>query len=101
MYPIILFFIVAFAGFIVFLPKFPAWLGDWAPYGSFMRYSLQAMILNEMSDNPDLPYGQSFIDTLGFQDFSLNQCIPFLFIFLGFFGLLSLWTLKYINFEVR
>lgn len=28
-YPIVLFFAVSFAGFLVYLPQFPAWLGDW------------------------------------------------------------------------
>ena len=28
-YPIVLFFSVSFAGFLVYIPQFPAWLGDW------------------------------------------------------------------------
>jgi ABC-type multidrug transport system permease subunit len=28
-YPIVLFFSVSFAGFLVYIPQFPDWLGDW------------------------------------------------------------------------
>ena len=48
-------------GFIVYIPKFPSWLGSWAPYVSFMRFSFQALTLNEFQDNSALPLASSYI----------------------------------------
>jgi hypothetical protein len=76
-YPIFLFFSVSFAGmkarclffsryftfemlagFIVYIPDFPPWLGTWAPYLSFMRYAIQAESLLEFKSK----YTSSFRD---------------------------------------
>lgn len=89
-------------GYIVFIPQFPNWLGNWAPYISFMRYSFQAFVLNELQGNDEkLPYGQSYIDSLGFEDLSKWQCIPILIAFLLFNAVLVLLALRFFNFEKR
>lgn len=100
-FPVALFFMIAPAGYMVFLPSFPAWIGDWAPYVTFVRFSFQALVLNEFSDNSNLPYGQEYINTLGFNDYDVNQCAPIPLIFLLFFAAALLAALKYVNFEER
>jgi hypothetical protein len=37
LYPIGVFFPLAFAGYIIYLPALPDYLGVWAPYLSFLR----------------------------------------------------------------
>lgn len=101
LFPVALFFTVAFAGYIVYIPEFDKWLRVWAPYGSFMRWGFQALVLNELADNGDLPDGQSYIDNLGFESYSKNHCISIIPVFSIAFALVLLCTLKYINFEKR
>jgi ABC-type multidrug transport system permease subunit len=101
LYPIFLFFSVAFGGFIVYIPQFPSWLGSWAPYGSFMRYSMQALVLNEFKDNPNLPLSEQYIDMLGFNGMTKEQCAPILLLFVGGFSLCFFLALRYVDFEVR
>lgn len=101
LYPILLFFSVSFAGFLVYIPEFPLWLRAWAPYISFMRFSFQGLVLNEFNNNSDLPYGSSYIDSLGFDSFDKSTCIGVQFVFLFFYGIAFLFGLKYINFEKR
>lgn len=64
----------------MYIPEFPVFLRAWAPYISFLRFAFQALALNELEDNSKLPYGQQYIDTLGFDDFSKGQCIPIMLV---------------------
>jgi ABC-type multidrug transport system ATPase subunit len=100
-FPVALFFTITFAGYMIFIPSFPDWLGTWAPYISFMRFSFQALVVNEFKDNDDLPYGNAYIDTLGFEDYSAQTCAPIPLIFMSFFAIVLLYALKCINFEER
>lgn len=100
-YPIVLFFSVSFAGFLVYLPQFPEWIGDWAPYISFMRYAFQGLTLNEFHHNGDLPDSGSYISQLGFDTLSKTDCASILFFWMLFYGFIFLLALKYINFEER
>ena len=99
-FPIALFFSVAFAGFIVYLPQFPNWL-SWGPDITFMRYAFQALTLNEFVDNGDLPDENYYIDNLGFNDLTKGECVPILLVFLGAYWLISLLTMRFINWEQR
>ena len=74
---------------------------SWAPYGSFMRWSFQGLVLNEFQNNDDLPLGQDYIDNLGFNTFSKNYCAPIVFVFSLCFGVLLLGALRHINYEKR
>ena len=100
-YPIVLFFSVSFAGFLVYLPQFPEWIGDWAPYISFMRYAFQGLTLNEFHQSGDLPDSGSYISQLGFDTLSKTDCASILFFWMLFYGFIFLLALKYINFEER
>jgi ABC-type multidrug transport system permease subunit len=100
-FPLVLFFTVAFAGFIINLPQFPPWLGTWAPYLSFMRYSLQALALNEFEDNNKLPLGSRYLATLGFDTLQLPQITSIIFLFIAFYALIFLLALAHISFEKR
>lgn len=100
-FPVALFFTITFAGYMIFIPSFPTWLESWAPYISFMRFSFQALVVNEFKDNSDLPYGNAYLDTLGFNDYSAQTCAPIPMVFMIFFASLLLAALKYINFEER
>lgn len=100
-FPVALFFSVAFAGYIVYLPEFDQWLRCWAPYLSFMRWAFQAMVINEFSDNGSLPLGQEYIDNLGFNTFSKGHCVSMIPVFTMFFASALLVSLRHINFEER
>jgi hypothetical protein len=100
-YPIVLFVNLTFTGYVMYLPSFPSYLAYWGPYISFMRFSFQTLVVNELEDNSELPYGSLYLDTLGFTDLSKSQTSPILIIFLAFYGLIVLLSLKYINYENR
>jgi len=101
LFPVALFFSVAFAGYIVYIPQFDPWLRAWAPYGSFMRWGFQGLVLNEFAGNSGLPYSQEYINNLGFYSYSKEQCAPLIIIFSLIFSNLELVALKYVNFEER
>lgn len=101
LFPVVLFFSVAFAGYIVYIPNFPDWLGVWAPYVSFMRFAFQALALNELQQNDKLPVAQQYVDLLGFDSLSKGECLPVLLVFLGFYAVLSYLAIKYLSFEHR
>eukprot|EP01039_Chlorochromonas_danica_P003350 gene3350-3673_t len=100
-FPCVMFFAVSFAGFLIYLPQFPAWLGNWAPYISFMRFAMQGLTLNEFQDNSDLELGDSYIDQLGYQDLSKTQCAAILLPFICFYAGMFLLMLKFVDFEER
>lgn len=101
LFPVALFFVVAFAGYIVYIPEFSYWLRCWAPYGSFMRWGFQGLVLNEFSNNDALPLSQQYIDNLAFNTFNMDYCQPVIFVFTATFATMVLCTLKFINFEER
>ena len=41
LFPVFLFFFLAFGGFIVRLPTLPGYLGSWAPPISFIRWAME------------------------------------------------------------
>ena len=90
-----------FAGFAIYIPQMPVWLGTWAPYITFMRWSFQALVLNEFQDNDNLPYAQSYINNLGFDTYTKEECIPFIILYLAVFSLALLLALRFVNFEKR
>ena len=100
-FPVALFFTITFAGYMIFIPTFPDWLSAWAPYISFLRFSFQALVLNEFNDNSDLPLSQVYIDALGFNDYTASQCAPVPIIFLLMFAGLLLVGLRHVNYEER
>jgi ABC-type multidrug transport system ATPase subunit/ABC-type multidrug transport system permease subunit len=100
LFPMVLFFVTAFEGFVIYLPEFPDWLG-WAANVSYMRFAYQSLVLNEFQGNDELPLSTYYIDMLGFNTFSKTKCACFLLIFFVFHGLASFLAVKFINFEKR
>jgi ATP-binding cassette subfamily G (WHITE) protein 2 (SNQ2) len=100
-FPVSLFFTVAFAGYIVYIPQFPSWLGDWGPYGSFMRFSLEGLVLNEFNDNSNLPLESSYIDSLGYNSLTKENCVPILVMFVTLHAFAVFLALRFMNFEDR
>merc|ERR1719223_1642287 len=100
-FPVALFFSVAFAGYIVYIPEFDRWIRCWAPYLSFMRWGFQAMVINEFQDNGSLPQGQEYINNLGFNTFTKQHCLSMIPCFTMFFSSALLVCLRHINFEER
>jgi ABC-type multidrug transport system ATPase subunit len=101
-FPVSLFFCIIFAGYVIFIPEFPAWLESWGPYVSFMRFGFQAMVLNELVGNEDLAsYSQQFIEDLGFEDYTREECLSIVPIFFLSFWVGILVALKYVNWEER
>jgi ABC-type multidrug transport system permease subunit len=101
LFPVALFSAVVFAGYIVYIPTFPDWLRVWAPYVSFVRYSFQALVLNEFSGNTDLENTEYWINELGFDTFTRDECWPVVLFFAFFFAGSTLAALKFVNFEER
>ncbi len=101
LYPLALFSAIAFAGFILYLPSLPPYLGTWAPLLSFLRFSFQAIVRNEFDDAADLPAADLYIQTLGFQDFGKWECLAIVVVFMGFFAIATLLSLKFISYERR
>jgi ABC-type multidrug transport system permease subunit len=99
--PVAVFLNIVFAGFLVYVNEFSAWLGAWGPYISFFRFSFQAAVINELADNSDLPLGQQYIDNLGFDEFSKEYCANVLMLFMFTYATLSLLGLRFIDFEAR
>lgn len=99
-FPVLMFFVLAFEGFIIYLPQYPAW-SSWATYVSYLRYSYQALILNEFQDNPDLPLSQVYIDELGFNTWSKRQCGSIIWVFVLCHAAVAFLVLKYVNYIKR
>jgi hypothetical protein len=67
-----------------------------------MRFGFQAMVLNELVGNPDLSaYSNQFIEDLGFDDFSREECLSIIPVFFLTFCFGILLALKYVNWEER
>jgi ABC-type multidrug transport system permease subunit len=71
-YPVVVFTMTSVAGYFIFLPDIDNWIGSWAPFISPMRYSFQALILNEFDGNSELPLSKDYIQTYGFDEFDKN-----------------------------
>jgi ABC-type multidrug transport system permease subunit len=101
LFPVVLFFVTAFEGFIVYLPEFPGWL-SWLANVSYLRFSFQALVLNELQGNDDnLPLESYYISQLGFDTISKTTCGLVMFVFLGLHALLTYLAVRYVNFEKR
>eukprot|EP01039_Chlorochromonas_danica_P004846 gene4846-5314_t len=99
-FPVALFFAMAFEGFIVYLPQFPKWL-QWADNLSYMRFSFQAVVVNEFSGNSELPLEEIYLSNLGFQELDAWQCGAILWAFVVIHTVLSYLLLAYLDFEKR
>ncbi len=99
--PIFIFLAIMLSGYIVLIPDLPLVIRVWAPYCSFMRWSFQALVLNEFIDNSELPLGSFYIADFDFSAPGKDTCLGILFCFTIAFMVLCLGTLKYINFEKR
>jgi len=101
-FPVSLFFGVTFAGYIIYIPEFPEWLGSWGPYLSFMRFGFQALVLNEFVGNNDLnEFRVELVDNLGFDGYTRDYCLSVIPIFTITMALIVLAALKYVNWEER
>lgn len=100
LFPILMFFALAFEGFIIYVPEFPFW-SQWATYVSYLRYSFQALVLNEFEDNPELPLSPLYLNELGFDSISKRDCAGYLWIFVGMHAVMAFFALKYVNFIKR
>lgn len=100
-FPVVMFFAVSFSGFLIYIPQFPAWLGNWAPYISYMRYAMQGLSLNEFQDYDSLSLGDSYIDQLGYEYLTKTQCAGIMVPFIALYALMFLAALRFIDFEER
>ena len=99
--PIFIFLNVMLSGYIVLLPDLPLWISTWAPLLSFMRWSFQALVLNEFVGNPSLPYGEFYLTDLDFLSPDKDTCLGILCFFTVTFMVTTILTLKYINYDKR
>jgi len=100
-FPVCIYFLMAFAGFGIYLPEMQDWLSAWAPYVSFVRWGFQTLTLNEFSGNSDLALSGVYIDDLGFDKYSRGTCLSILPLFTAFFAVALLAALKFVNYEER
>lgn len=100
-FPVSLFVTITFAGFIVYIPTFPTFLRVWAPYVSFMRWTFQALVLNEFSGNENLENGDYFITEMGFQKYDRDYCLGVVPIFTIAYAALGFYALRFVNWEER
>lgn len=99
-YIVFLFTSIIYAGGLIYLTELDHWQRDWIPYLNFLRYGLQALMLNQFDNNSDYP-GRSVLlsDNLAFDTITLRGCIGISIIFLFSFAILSYLALRYINFD--
>eukprot|EP00752_Nemacystus_decipiens_P008555 g7642.t1 len=119
LFPVFLFFFLAFGGFIVRLPTLPGYLGSWAPPISFVRWAMEGMVINEfegheadifpvprgMPTTPTVIY-KSFLAAYGYGERDdrtdvLGQVVWILLGNLVLFRVLTLVCLKFVTFERR
>lgn len=100
LFPVLMFFALAFEGFIIYVPQFPVW-SQWATYVSYLRYAYQALILTEFQDNNSLPLASQYLDELGFLSISRNTCAAYLWLFVLLHALAAYLVLKYVTFIKR
>lgn len=100
LFPVLMFFALAFEGFIIYVPEFPVW-SHWATYVSYLRYAYQALILNEFDGNTDLPFSALYIDELGFSTIPQANCAGYMWIFVFGHALVAYLVLKHVNFIKR
>eukprot|EP01033_Poteriospumella_lacustris_P010357 gene10357-7362_t len=100
-FPIVMFVNVGFAGYLIFLPRFPAWLGNWGPYVSIMRFAFQSLVLNEFQGNAALPEAGVYLANMGFTQLSKTATALLLLPFYAFFNVAFLGALHLVNFEKR
>ena len=96
-----LFMNIMFAGYIIFIDDMAEFLGTWAPFVSFYRYSFQALVRNEFDDNSDLPLGSVYVDNMGFDSLDKETCFSILLVMLLFYATSGFLALRFINFEER
>ena len=68
---------------------------------TFIYFLMKALIRNEFDDNSDLPLGSDYIQIIGFDSYTKEECASALVIFLIFYAIIFLVFLKYLNFEAR
>jgi ABC-type multidrug transport system permease subunit len=111
-FPGALFFLLAFAGFIVQLPTLPGYLRSWAPIISFTRWSFQGLVINEFENNCNIfsvayascdcaCQSQAFLENFGFDGYGKWISAPILIANAAFFYLMTYFALRHINFEKR
>ncbi len=101
MFPMTIYFAMAFGGYATYIPVMPVWLRVWAPYASFFRWGFQGLALNELQENNALSGSQYYINELGFDTFNRKDCAIIVPIFTIITGLSVFLALKFINFEKR
>jgi len=116
LFPATLFFFIAFAGYIIFIPSLPEWLECWAPSVSFVRWSFQALVINEFKDNSDVfppitignivvrstdEMWMEFAENYGFETHDKWYCVTILAINAAIYRGLNFFALRYVKFEKR
>jgi hypothetical protein len=94
-------FAIFFSGYMVYVPRLPTWLSPWSTYLNFGRFIFQGLVLNEFQGNGKLPNEKLYIEQLGFEDISKQQCALYTIVFFIFFFVASFLALKFFNHEVR
>ncbi|CAM9914015.1 unnamed protein product [Scytosiphon promiscuus] len=119
LFPVFLFFFIAFGGFIVRIPTLPGYLRSWAPTISFVRWAMEGLVINEFEGNEEAifprPEGipvtpeeiyETFLEAYGFGQRGdrtdiLGNVLWILVASLVVFRVLTLLCLKFVTFERR
>jgi len=115
LFPATLFFFIAFAGYIIFIPSLPEWLSSWAPSISFVRWGFQALMINEFKGNEEVfppikvhhrtistdERYEEFAETYGFEGYEKWDSMIFLAINALVFRIGTFLALHYVKHEKR
>jgi len=100
-FPPVFFANLLYTGYFQYIPHMQPWLGVWAPYVTFIRWSYQAILVNELTANPMLPYSDDLLSSLQFNRHSAGYCLGIILVFVGGYSSLLIYFLIKMNFEKR
>jgi hypothetical protein len=79
-YPVVVFTITSVSGYFLYLDDLPLYIRPWAPFISPIRWALQAIISNELSENPELLKGDVYLETYNMDKASSALATFYLFL---------------------
>jgi ATP-binding cassette, subfamily G (WHITE), member 2 len=93
-------FLILYSGFPIYISSIQIW-ENWLPYFSFLRYSFQGLMLNELQGNSQLTNESYYVDALGFDSLSIGACAGILCLFSLALAAFFYFALFAIDFEIR
>lgn len=96
-YPVVVFTITSVSGYFLYLDDLPLYIRPWAPLISPVRWALQSIIGNELSDNPELLNGDEYLATYNMDGASHALATSYLFLLCAALLAILIAVLKFNN----